>query len=90
MTWADVQARRAEAIAALATNVTPARLEEETRSILSESGKRGGRGKKGSVDHTEALPKPQGQNAARLTERIACDRPDVLERMKAGEFASVA
>ncbi len=30
-----------------------------------------------------------GDNAGYLTARIARDRPDILERMKAGEFSSV-
>lgn len=30
-----------------------------------------------------------GTNASYLTSRIARDRPDILERMKAGEFTSV-
>lgn len=33
--------------------------------------------------------KKQGPNAERLTARIARDHPDILERMKAGEFPSV-
>src|SRR5262249_25077456 len=46
---------------------------------------RTGRPKKGE----ESTPLPKGAHSDRLTARIAKHRPDVLERMKAGEFRSV-
>jgi hypothetical protein len=44
-----------------------------------------GRPKKG----VEATPLPKGMNSKRIAARIARDRPDVLERMKAVEFKGV-
>ena len=51
----------------------------------SEPPAKTGRPKKGVV----STPLPKGEHAARLTARIARDRPDILGRMKAGEFRSV-
>lgn len=36
-----------------------------------------------------STPLPKGTHSDRLTARIARDRPDILKRMKAGEFKSV-
>ncbi len=49
-----------------------------------------GRGNtKTSLHCKDVLPVSAGNNAVYLTRRIARDRPDILERMKAGEFTSV-
>ena len=40
--------------------------------------------------HKASVPKQKtGNRRDYLVRRIACDRPDILARMKAGEFASV-
>ena len=58
-------------------------LAETTRKARDE---KGGRPEK----HSDKLGLPTGStNAKRLTARIARDRPDILVRMKAGEFKSV-
>ncbi len=41
------------------------------------------------VDNINSTPKGGGTNADYLTSRIARDRPDILERMQAGEYKSV-
>jgi hypothetical protein len=53
---------------------------------LTKHGELGwGRSRAYNVNSTSAA----GNNAEYLTARIARDRPDILERMKAGAFSSV-
>jgi hypothetical protein len=53
-----------------------------------EAGREGGRGKK-AVDTVNSFVGQNGNHADYLTRRIARDRPDILDRMKAGEYPSV-
>jgi hypothetical protein len=69
----------------------PVKTAEQMREILqanAEYGKLGGRGNKNPL-----LPGNKGfrlgNSSEYLARRIARDRPDILERMKAGEFRSV-
>jgi hypothetical protein len=68
---------------------SPEKRAEEAKPLKPNGGNRKG---KESVlyDNTDS-PKSarQGTSAPYLTARIARDRPDILERMKAGEFKSV-
>ena len=52
----------------------------------AEAGAKGGRGNK-AADNISSFS--HGTGADYLTARIARDRPDILERMKAGEYRSV-
>lgn len=59
----------------------------EKAEPLREFGERGpGRG---HTEHGTKQPRPTGMTKAYLVGRIARDHPDILERMKAGEFSTV-
>ncbi len=51
-----------------------------------EAGKLGGRGNKARSDTTAFQGK---RDVEYLTARIARDRPDIIERMKAGDYPSI-
>jgi len=75
----DYQADRRTAAVALAEKAEPGPTHKD-------AGAKGGRGNK-AADNVSSFS--HGNAADYLTRRIARDRPDILERMKAGEFRSV-
>jgi len=75
---------------ALAERAVPAATADEVREKKRAGGKKAGRGRPIATASAAApIKKPKGDSAARLTARIARDAPDVLARMKAGEFTTV-
>lgn len=74
-----------ENVQARAIETTPARTEEEFKRARAEGGKLGGRG---NLSRASTKVSPE-RDADYFTSRIARDRPDILERMKTGEYASV-
>lgn len=65
--------------------LTPAARAEAARPLLPNGGDRRSAHREASARGSQ----PTGNTADYLTARIARDRPDLLERMKAGEFRSV-
>jgi hypothetical protein len=91
-----------ERVRTLAVVTPKAMNEEQTREAKAEGAKKGGRGRvvqqqpiasachAGPIQPDGKRPSnPSGDTSARLTARIARDAPEVLARMKAGEFKSV-
>jgi len=69
-----------------ATGIDPRDRAELTRAALDPKGGR----PPAAEEHSQRLSLATGSNSAdRLTARIARDHPDILGRMKAGEFKSV-
>ena len=77
----EVEAEARARIAAMAENVKPL-------MTFEENGRINGRGKQ-IEDYNYNSLSIQGTSPEYLTARIARDRPDILDRMKAGEYKSV-
>lgn len=80
-----VEAKAGETIAQVRERTTQERA-KQAKPLAEHGGDRKSEGEKSTL---QSNLDGQGNRASYLTRRIARDRPDVLERMKAGEFKSV-
>ena len=81
--------RRAIQAQERAQQAIPHLRNEEINEARTAGESLGGRGERNLVDNVREVSAEGGNSGNYLTARIARDRPDILDRMKAGEFSSI-